>query len=170
MQNKLTNEILFHIYSNIGLVVPTKISLQSNEYLLPQSLELEGGGKLNLWGSEVSINSSKLELLLAELTEDDREKEYVLVVKLEDCPAYGCYLLLESTVVDKNVPRHGKIFFSLEKTHWLPTSIYLQASFLAGMEQLKEVPSFWDKLNSETSLVSEMKSLITALFELEDEE
>ena len=171
--SKLTNEILLQIFSNIGAVVPTKVSLKSPSFKLNTTIDLEDefNTKISLWGAEVKLDNSKLRLLLADLTEknDLHNKEYALVVSLQDCPAYAAYLLLESTVVDKNIPRHGKIFFSLEDSNWLSTSIFLQASFLCGMEQMKEVPSVWNKMTDEQDLIEGMKLLIDKVFEIEEE-
>ncbi len=173
MSNNLTNEILLHIFSNLGIVTPTKVTLQSNLFSLDDTigLEIEDGEKrLKLWGAEVDVNSKKLKMLLTELTDRKDEKEYALVVKLDDCPAYGCYICLESTVIDKNVPRHGLIFFSLEPGAWLATNIYLQASFLTGMEQLKDVLSTWTKTTEHEDMITEMKALIETIFQFEEQE
>lgn len=170
MSSKLTNEILLQVFSNIGAVVPTKVSLKSPSFKLATTIDLEDT-KLPLWGAEVMLDKSRLRLLLTDLTEkgDIHNKEYGLVVSLDDCPSYAAYVLLESTVVDKNVPRHGKIFFSLEESNWLMTSMFLQASFLCGMEQLKEVPSIWNKITNEEDLVEGMKLLVEKIFESEEE-
>ncbi len=173
MPNNLTNEILLHVFSNLGVVVPTKVPLQSSTFLLPETISLDfddGEKKLKLWGTEVDINSKKLKMLLTDLTDNKNEKEYALVVQLDDCPAYGCYLCLESTVIDKNVPRHGLIFFSLQENTWVATNTYLQASFLAGMEQLKDVLSTWNKSSDNESMVNEMKALVELIFQFEEQE
>jgi len=165
MESDLTNQIALHIFNNIGVISPMKVSVQNKKFLLNQTIDLEDDKILKLWGAEVDLGGSKLRMLLTELTDSDPDKEFVLIVKLENCPSYGCYISL-----NENEPRDGKIYFSVEEDNWAETNTFLQATFLGGMEQLKDVLSNWNKVSIEDDLVESMKSLIKVIFEFEDEE
>ncbi len=171
MQSNLTNEILGHIFTNLGLMAPRKTSLKNDYFLLSETIDLEENDKdkcLPIWGAQVPVAEGKFNLLLTEMKDHPGEQEYFLVSKMEDCPIYGCYILLESTVVDKNVPKHGEILFSLKDNAWLPTDTFLQATFLAGMEQLKELITPWQP-TTDLYLMSSLKTFTDHIFSSEEE-
>jgi hypothetical protein len=166
MGSKLTDEIIIHILSNLGVLEASRTSIRTSDFLLREMIELEEDNQdknLKLWGAETQVDNSKLKLILTEINHEN-EKEYILLSKLDDCPSYGCYLLKDSDNL-----KDGTILFSLKNCEWLATNIYLQATFLSGMEQLKESLLSWNRLSEPKKLILEMRSLIDYLFMVKDE-
>lgn len=152
MNLELTKNIIKHIYSSL-LIIPSDFikvdknnSLMDKEYLIEQTLNLNDTVnvfKNKVWGCQSDVSGKKMSLLVADCSVDQDIEEYCLVVKLEDSPSYGCYL-----VVNEDYNSDALIACTLDGKSWMECTTYLQATFLAGMEQLKEVNSPWSKIDN----------------------
>jgi hypothetical protein len=161
MNQKLTEEIVYHILANLG-VLPAAFtssekmqSLVDKKFLLPEKivLEMEGGEivRKNIFGCQISVTDAKdLKILLGDCTLSPELPEYCLVVQLKDMPIFGAYLCFtklydpEPTAVEE-VDSEALIAVSVDKKNWMPCSGYLQATFLAGMEQTRDLGFGWSK-------------------------
>jgi hypothetical protein len=150
MNKQLTNAIAHHIFANL-LVVPSDFinmdkskSLLSKEYLLDKKLVFEEEGtkfKNNVWGCQIATTEQGFKLILADCTGSDSKNEYCLIVSSDNFPTYGVYLASED-LEDNN----SLISVSVDEgKNWMACKTYLQATFLAGMEQIKELPLNWNK-------------------------
>jgi hypothetical protein len=150
MNKNLTNSIVNHIFANL-LVIPSDFinidkskSLISKEYLLNKKLVFEEEGNVfnnNIWGCQMSTGDQTFKLILADCTGSSNELEYCLLIVSTDLPTYGCYLA--SSDLEEN---NSLISVSMDAgKNWMPCKTYLQATFLAGMEQLKEMVLNWNK-------------------------
>lgn len=170
MQSNLTNEILLHVFDNLGLVLPRQTSLKNDYFLTSAAIDLVEDDKdkhLKIWGAQVPVAAGKFQMLLTEMKTHSQEQEYFLVSQLDDCPMYGCYILLESPIQGRIEPRHGEILFSLKDNAWLPTDIFIQATFLAGMEQLKDLLTSWTPV-TDHSLLAPLKTFTDYIFTSEE--
>lgn len=170
MNPKLTEEIAYHILAHLGVLPSTFVnrdltkSIIDKPYLLSEkiSLETENGDvlKKNIYGCQAKIGDVKeIKMMLADCTEDKQWPEYCLLVQLKDAPAFGVYLVYSGQSEEKVDPE-VLIAVSPDKEHWMPCSTYLQATFLAGMEQVRDSGFGWGKCTDYQELYKQLLSFI----------
>jgi hypothetical protein len=137
MNTILTQEIIKHIFFNLGITNNNNVSLKNNNYLLNEKLSfIIDNGKIvnnNIWGCQFDINQQTLKILLGDSSLYKKELEYCAIIHLSGSPTYGLYLSLNNEFDD------AMIAYSLNGNEWLQCNTYLQATFLAAMEQIKDV-------------------------------
>jgi hypothetical protein len=170
MNSKLTEQIAYHVLSNLG-VLPSNFvnqeatrSIIDKQFILPEkiSFESETGEvvRKNIYGCQVSVADSKeLKILLANCTEDTSFPEYCLLVQLTDAPAFGLYLIFTQHSAEPLDPE-PLIGVSVDKKNWMPCSVYLQATFLAGVEQIRDLGFGWAKCNNYQDQYQQLLSFI----------
>lgn len=144
MNTALTQEIINHIFSGFSILKTSNTkfkSLRSLEYLLSEKLSFEdSNGKSienNIWGVQFTIENNDLKVLLGDCTIDKNIEEYALLVKLKDNPAYGLYSAYTSG--KSKIDSEPLIAVSVDSNNWMKCNTYFQATFLAGMEQAKDI-------------------------------
>jgi hypothetical protein len=155
---KLLDQILNHIYGNLGLTRKVATPITTDAFCLKESLlfsDEDGDHKALLWSAQTDIGAT-MKILCADFSLDNYE--YALIVELEKCPAYGCYLCLDKFKSNKEVYDGLLTFFSNGK--WLVANTYLQATFLAGMESVKNFNAPWVP-GKDYNLIEKMKSFIS---------
>lgn len=155
MNKELIKQIVLHIFYGFS-ILPSKfinnensVSLRDSKFRFNEKLIFyseEDEIKNNIYGCQLYIEGQTMNILLGDCSVS--EKEYCLLVSLKDSPYYGLYL--------SNNP---SICFSMDGEVWSNCSTYLQATFLAGMEQLRESRAKWNKCDNE-DLVKTMKKFI----------
>jgi hypothetical protein len=156
MNKELTNQIIRHVYSCLGVRLPNKKtnvqSIMQPEYLFDKKISFDDGVKNNIWGIEFNFSKSEdlyFQIILAELTQDNVQ-EYAILVCAKDSPSYGCYLTYDEYNLDAEVAvDRPMIACNLQKGSWAECSVYLQSSFLCGMEKIREVSSSFKKIKNE---------------------
>lgn len=161
MNINLTESIINHVLCNLKVISSDFIndnskSIINRDYLLEDklSLELEDGAIVNnkIWGCQFLIENKTLKVLVCDASIDESIKEYCVMIHLDGSPIYGLYLIL-----DQNDPQ-PMIACSVNGKEWIKCSTYLEATFLAGMEQIKNHLILPQKCNSYkyeyTSIVS----------------
>jgi len=143
--NKLTYEIVKHIFQNFG-VFDTQShhfkSLRSKEFRLNKNITLVNENKdieNKIWGCQQLFGTQLMTVLLSDLSVEN-DKSYCLIVQLKDAPAYGLYLNLDSNLFDESL-----IACTVNNKDWITCNLHLQATFLAGMENIKEIGFSWKK-------------------------
>lgn len=169
MNRQLSEHIIYHILANLGVVSADFINRDATmpiidkQFLLPERLSFEVDGdtiRKNIYGCQVNVSDGKeLKLLLADCAQDRELPEYCLLVQLKDAPAFGVYLIVTS-LAKEPVDSEALIAVSSDGEHWMPCSTYLQATFLAGMEQLKDVGFGWSKATSYGKLHQQLLSFV----------
>src|SRR6185369_6688744 len=164
MNTKLTEQIVYHILANLG-VLPSEFVNQEvtkpivdKSFLLPESIAFEDDNERHpIYGCQVSVADSKeLRLLLANCTQDKELPEFALLVQLKDSPAFGMYMIYGRGKVDPE----ALIAVTTDKENWMPCSTYLQATFLAGMEQMRDLGFGWTKATNYTEQHQQLLSFI----------
>lgn len=171
MNKKLLSEIIYHIFYNLGINnQSSRVSIKDNHFQLSNSLEtIEENNKackFNLFSSETKLSDSLFKILYCDFSSQNLQ-EHCVMIKMQDCPTYACFLTIDGSGYQ------GEMFTLLESNQWMPASTFLQAAFLAGMEQLKEVLAPWQKCHNFAELLAEMKLFIdyrNSLLEMEDAE
>lgn len=157
---ELTLQILNHIYSQLGINSYRLISIMSDKYLLSDMIafeDLDGNAhQCKLWGVQIKSPQAKFRLIVGDLSTDQSNPEYCLVVHMENCPVYGAVVSYED-----DRPDNATLLFSIKDNKWLPTNTYIQATFLAGMESLKDLSAGWEKLPDKSDLIGTIRSLIS---------
>ena len=165
MNPNLRAEIVKHIFANFG-VIPSKYvsdktrSLINKEYLLSEKVTFkdEGGVIENrVWGCQLSSDIQEVKILLADCTQEEQSPEYCLLVQLKNTPAYGVYLIFNESFGDQ-INSACMIAYSLDSTSWSECGTFLQATFLGGMEQIRETGFAWNKV---TNYQEQYKSLVS---------
>jgi hypothetical protein len=177
MNKTLMEHIAYHILSGFGATSSLYIdgsiyrSLISKEFLLDQEIlfKNEEGEIVNnpIYGCQFSLSQKEFKILLGDCSQDKKVPEYCLIVHLTDNPAYGLYM-----VCDPSVDSEALIAVSVNDKDWMPCNTFLQATFLAAMEQLKDVAVGCAKCNNYQRHYEMLLSMInfhTIYCEAEDE-
>lgn len=164
MNLKLTQNIIEHIYSSLLITHSTFIenvgvmSILSKDFILDKTLNLNDSEKVfnnEIWGCQSNISGKQISLLVGNCSLEEDVNEYCLIVNLEDAPSYGCYLVL-----NENYNSDALIACSLDGKTWMECNTYLQATFLAGMEQFKELNNKWVKIYNYDKEFEMLKSFL----------
>lgn len=146
MNNTLKETIIKHILSNFGIIFSSFIdtkSLMSNEFLLSKKISYKNeDGKIiknDVWGCQISSDQQELKILLSNCG-DKTTPEYCLLVQLKNAPAYGVYFIQS----DEN-DSEAMIACTINGKQWIECQTFLQATFLAGIEQIKDIGLSWNK-------------------------
>lgn len=168
MNKDLLEQIVRHILSSL-VVIPSSFidpdrsaSLMSKEYQLKDTLSFEVDGitrKNKLWGCQISAMEEEIKMLLADCTQERDIPEYCLIVQMKNAPAYGLYFIYND-LLNKRIPSDPLIACSINDKDWMECNTYLQATFLAGMEQIKELGLSWNKCVNYKSQIDLVKSMI----------
>jgi len=141
----LTETILKHIYKNFGIIKGfVSKSILDDQYLIPNVLQLDQNGKLthkNMWSCQFKIEDSKLKILVGDISADKDLSEYFLFLQLNDNLIYGCYLNWETNNPNNYSYEDSEpmIAFNVSDKNWVECSTYLQATFLSGIEQIRDL-------------------------------
>ena len=165
MNRKLTEQIAYHILANLGVFSSGFVdsentqSIVDKSFLLPEKISFTDEGKVirkNIYGCQVTIETKELRLLLADCTQENEYPEFALLVQLKDSPSFGLYIVAAKESVDSEV----LIAVSADHKNWMPCSMYLQATFLAGMEQTRDIGFGWSKASNYSEQYKELLSFI----------
>lgn len=146
MNKKLLQEIIRHIFFNFAITSPELInfkkvkSLKSSEFFLEKK-QIYDDNDNNLWGCQISYESNEFKILLMDCSQDKDINEYALLISIKNSPTYGLYIIDSDQVDDEPL-----IACSINNKDWMECNTYLQATFLAGMEQIKDLGFDWTKI------------------------
>lgn len=167
MNKILLEEIVKHVFANLAIIPSDFInsdkttSLMSKQFLLNKKIkfDLDDDNVIenDIWGCQISANDNELKLLLADCSQDKNIHEYCLIVQLANAPAYALYFV---DIYPKSKSDESMIACSVKKVGWMECSTYLQATFLAGMEQLKDLALKWNKCQDYSELYNTLLSFI----------
>ena len=157
MNKDLLEQIVKHVFSNLMVIPSSHVnfnkskSLADKEYLVPDviSFDVEGSEeqqKNRVWGCQISAEQQEVKMLLGDCTEDKNFPEYALIMHLKDAPIYGVYLV--NNLKDSKVESDPMIAVSMDGKSWLECGTFLQSTFLAGMEQIRELGLAWHKASN----------------------
>lgn len=156
----------------IEYIIRNMFEIKKDEFKLKEKFECENyfgdAIKAPVWMIEGKIGTDKFQACLCELSNDYGVlQEFILLTKLEDSPTYASYW--SNDIEDEMV--QSTLSYSTQENVWMPTNTYLQATYLAGMESLKDVLVEW-KLPSDISVLNNsLKSFYNHTMEdVEDDE
>lgn len=171
MSAELTEQIIRHVYYCLGVKLPGKDSLvysiSQPEYLIPQKITYDDGQTGDVWGIKFDIADNELSILLADCTQDN-VPEFALLVNLKDTPAYGAYLIYKEYSAEE-MDSAPLIACSVMPESWTECSTYLQATFLMGMEKIREINAPINALSDSEEMYKNLLSFIRFYQERFDE-
>jgi hypothetical protein len=145
----LRDSIVKHILSNFAILPSSFVKLEGTKslkdkgFLLEETLPFtnEDGtiSKNKVWGCQIAAEAQELKILLGDCSQEGGDPEYSLLVSGKDLPSYGVYF------VDGKQGHESLIACTLDGKDWMECQTYLQATFLAGMEQIRDIGSNWSK-------------------------
>jgi len=148
MNPLLTEQIINHILSSLMIINTDSLnqkkfrSLKSSEFLLSEKLSFDDDNektiKNDIWGVQLSVKNTSIKMLLGNCSIDSNIDEYALVVSLQDAPSYGLYSAYSKDPEIK-INNDQLIAISVDKKNWISSTIGIQASFLSGMESIKDM-------------------------------
>jgi hypothetical protein len=169
MNNKLTEQIAYHVLANLGVLPADFINqevtkqITDKSFLLPEKISFETEGQVtrnNIYGCQVSVADAKeLRLLVADCTQEKSLPEFALLVQLKDAPAFGVYMIY-TKMSNEPIDPEVLIAVTTDKINWMPCSTYLQATFLAGMEQMRDLGFGWNKAVNYSEQYQQLLSFI----------
>lgn len=151
MNRDLTEQIAYHIFASLGVLPASFInsdnlkSLNDNQFIIKEKFVFEGENiSHNIYVCEIKTTDSiELKIMLGDCTQDEKVPEFCLLVHLKDSPAYGLYLVFNK-LSDDPPEAEAMIAVNMDKG-WMLCDTYLQATFLAGMERIKDLGRNWTK-------------------------
>lgn len=132
---KLINAIVEHIFTNLGFMDGRTHSLiaeplKTDDHIAVQDEDQET--HYPVYACETHITQAKIIMAGVVFTDNSNPTavpDMAVVVNIEDCPTYGCYLS----------QGEGLIAFTIKDNTWMEANTFLSATFLAGMENLRDV-------------------------------
>jgi hypothetical protein len=149
MNFALMEEIIRHVFANLAVVPNPAIdenktaSIRAKEFILPETLTFvdEHGKEIknSIWGCYVKAaqGDEGITMLLGDCTQYSDIPEFCLVVQLKNAPAYGLYLVYND--LKPEVLSDPLISVSVNSKDWMPCDTYLQGTFLAAMESIRDL-------------------------------
>jgi hypothetical protein len=176
MNRVLLEEIVKHIFSNFAVYPSLYVdfnkskSLMRNEYLLSDKLTFESEGEdsqNSIWGCQLSADTQELKVLLGDCSLTKNLPEMAMVIQLKNLPFYGLYLVGQeqfdpATQIEppEFIDPEPMIACSLNGKDWMECNTFLQATFLAAMEQVRDVGLTWSKCSNYKDQHSALLSFI----------
>lgn len=134
----MNNTIIEHIFQYFGIGETNNqflFTILDNKYLIDKklSIELEDNKCLqqNVWALTGKINTSTIKVLAADISVDEEQIEYVLLLQLDELSIYALKL-------QKSPNISGTAYVNSNK-HWAELTNLLLAKLLVGIEQLNEL-------------------------------
>lgn len=170
MNPGLTEKIVHHVLANFGVVPASFINPESTQSLLDKSFLLpdrltfqdsEGTTHSHVYGCQtVAADTKTLKILLTNCLEAEEVSEFCLILHLQDSPTYGLFLVQDPSVGGGVDYSEAMIAVSLDSKNWMPCNTYLQATFLAGVEQIRDLGRGWSKCTSYQDEFQALQSFI----------
>lgn len=153
MNRSLMTSIVDHVFASFGVVASDFVNFDKSDSLLDKKwlllnvrIAFEGDLEIStgqIWGCQFVSGGQEVKVILGNCSQDKQFKEYALLVQLKDGPCYGLYSAKQSI---QNI--EPMLACSVNGKEWIECNTFLQASFLSGMEQIKDSGFSWNKCTS----------------------
>jgi hypothetical protein len=158
----LRDHIIYYIVTNL-------LDIKKEHFKLNKDFEfvnLHGAqSAAPVWAIEGKLGSNNFQITLSELMVSEDCQEYFLLSKFEDSPTYCSYLCVED-----NEPTQSNLCYSPKPDVWIPTNVYLQATYLAGMESLRDVLVEWNSLSNSSEIFTDLLSFYQKIIDSNEED
>lgn len=153
--DRLKLEILKKLFYHLGL--PLDAAESRHTFVLNDdnltdtklALDVEGETTSNpVWAAELPFQDGRARVIVSDLSDEDF-REFAVAFQFQDLPQYG--VRLSSDPEDP-----GDIRVRTTDGQWIPATTLLQASILAGFEQLSAFSPLWAKCKEYSDLYESM--------------
>lgn len=153
MNHFLLKEIVSHVMANFGVIPSIFVdhektnSLMDPAYLISEKILFEEEGRQyqgKIWGCQLSVAQTEVKVLLGECTTNLEFPQFALVLQSKDAPVYGLYLCYND-LSNHPLDSEPDLSVSLNNKDWMDCNTFLQATFLAATEQVRELQLPWKK-------------------------
>ena len=157
---EITNAIAKHICTKLGLFETTKFSICHSSFLTDKSISYEEDKKEKhsaVYACQTLIEDKKFSFINTSISskeEDGDIIEHFLLIRLEGVSSYGIYLKVISDLVDSFIATE------IKSKSWIPATVYLQGTLLAGMEQLADLAFQYNRADNVDELFQMQKEFI----------
>ena len=168
MNQALLKEIVSHVFATFAVIPSNFInpqstqSLISSNYLLNEKVSFEIDNmsiKNKVWGCQMEAAHQQIKVLLADCSTDQDLPEFAMIVQPKDMPMYGLYLVISNTEDPSDYD--PMLATSLNQGQdWMPLNTGLQATFLAGMEQTRDLNLGWTKIQDHHMIFKTMLAFL----------
>jgi len=156
MNLALTEQIVRHVLANLGAIPSNHVNLEksqsltSKDFLLADKLVFQDpDGKVvksNVYGCQLLVDKSEIIMLLANCSPEQEYPEFVFLMQLVGTPAYCLHMVYSDHLPkEQQVDNEVMMAVNLNEKGWMECGTYLQATFLAGMEQMRDIGLSWHK-------------------------
>jgi hypothetical protein len=169
MNKALLKEIVSHVYANFA-VIPSDfvnlnktLSLMEPKYLLKEKITFEAEGTPyygKMWGCQMAVSQMEIKVLLGNCTLDKEFPEYSMIVQPKNAPTYGLYLVYNEL---SSAPGDSQPMIAVSPDDgkgWMECNTGLQATFLAAMEQARDLRMTWKNCSNYDHLYHAMISFL----------
>jgi hypothetical protein len=168
IEKDLTTAIVAYLLANFGVLDLRPVSLRHQDFRTSYSIEFFDGfdHSCPIYACQTVINGALLKIAFVKLASNSDEyadADLALLISLEGCPTYGCALTIDNMQNTNN----GFIACKFKDT-WMPCSIYTQSTFLAGMEQIKDLMTKYEKCKDAKELHQDLKGFLSYQETLEE--
>lgn len=169
MNHALLKEIVSHVMAHFRIIPSSLIdrqrtdSLLSPTYLLPEKIVFEEEGESyygKTWGCQISMSFIDVKVMLGECTTNSEFPEFALVIQPKDAPVYGLYLCFNELSTEP-LDSQPDLCVSINGKEWMECNAYLQGTFLAATEQLRETKFPWTKCTNYQDLYKVLLSFMS---------
>lgn len=150
MNKILTKEIIKHIFSVFNVPhthnAHSYFVLMSNDFLLNKHItfmENDITHQHKIWGAETKIINSSIRILLTDCS-DRFSQEYYMIIRMDDFPIFSLKMMKDTAEEDYRfliLIKNNEIKEELQ----IEADIASQAKILAGIEQLYNTYTKWEK-------------------------
>lgn len=165
MNQVLLEQIVQHIYANLGILPASFVNQESSLSLLSKTYRLDKNvlfkddeGKFvknHVYGCQASLGPTDFTILVANCSQNQDVAEFAVLVELTGNPTYGLYLACDSDDMQ------ALVAVSIENNNWMPCDTFLQATLLVAMEHLKSLNLVWKKPDNYHKYYDRLVSLIS---------
>lgn len=163
MNKQLTEAIVKHVLANLAVIpsnfvnLDTTKSLMEKQFFLGSKIRFAGDASRQggVWGCQLSAEDQEIKMILGDCSQEAGIPEFALLVQLKNAPCYGLYF------VGNMEDSESMIACSVNGIEWLECNSFLQASFLSGMEQVRETGLSWYKCKSYEEELEKLLSFIS---------
>jgi hypothetical protein len=169
MNKALLKEIVSHVYANFA-VIPSNFvnlnktsSLMEPKYLLKEKLTFEVDNSSHygqMWGCQMAVSQMEIKVLLGNCTLDKEFPECSMIIQPKNAPTYGLYLIYNESFLESEDSQPMIAVSPDDGKGWIECNTGLQATFLAAMEQARDLHMTWKICSDYDNLYRAMISFL----------
>jgi len=147
---ELEKEIIKHICYNFG-IKSQLLSIVDNQWLVHELHLFEDSSYKNrIYGLKINVLNQNFIINFVDVSDNKDYESFILFINAENLANYALYVNIET----------DEYLMFIKTQIWERCSTYLQSTFLSGMEQVREIGFYPEKITFNTSLLNEIKLIL----------